>query len=48
VRGTKWLVEDSCRSTTTRVFRGVVVVRDFRRHRTILLRAGGRYVARRR
>jgi hypothetical protein len=48
VRGTKWLVEDSCRSTTTRVKRGVVKVRDFERKRTITLRAGDRYVARRR
>jgi hypothetical protein len=48
VRGTKWLVEDSCRSTTTRVKRGVVTVRDFERRRTITLRAGDRYVARRR
>ncbi len=47
VRGTKWLVEDSCRSTTTRVVRGVVAVRDFKRKRTIVLRAGDRYVARR-
>ncbi len=47
VRGTKWLVQDSCRSTTTRVVRGVVAVRDFKRKRTILLRAGDRYVARR-
>jgi hypothetical protein len=47
VRGTKWLVEDSCRSTTTRVVRGVVSVRDFKRKRTIILRAGDRYVARR-
>ncbi len=46
VRGTKWVVVDSCRSTTTRVVRGVVSVRDVRRHRTIVLRAGGRYVAR--
>jgi hypothetical protein len=48
VRGTKWLVEDSCRSTTTRVKSGVVTVRDFERRRTIRLRAGDRYVARRR
>jgi hypothetical protein len=48
VRGTTWLVEDRCRSTLTRVKHGVVKVRDFRRHRTILLRAGDRYVARRR
>jgi hypothetical protein len=48
VRGTKWLVEDRCRSTTTRVVRGVVTVRDFERRRTLRLRAGDRYVARRR
>jgi hypothetical protein len=48
VRGTKWLVEDSCRSTTTRVKQGVVSVRDFKRKKTIILRAGDRYVARRR
>jgi hypothetical protein len=48
IRGTKWLVVDRCRSTTTRVVRGVVAVRDFRRHRTILVRAGERYVARKR
>jgi hypothetical protein len=48
VRGTRWLVVDSCRSTTTRVTRGVVTVRDFKRKRTIRLKAGDRYVARRR
>jgi hypothetical protein len=48
VRGTIWLVEDSCRSTTTRVKRGVVKVRDLKRRRTIVLRAGDRYVARKR
>jgi hypothetical protein len=47
VRGTKWLVEDRCGSTLTRVVRGVVTVRDFRRRRTVTLRAGDRYVARR-
>ncbi len=48
VRGTKWLVQDSCRSTTTRVKSGVVKVRDFKRKKTITLRAGDRYVARKR
>ena len=48
IRGTKWLVEDSCRSTTTRVKRGVVKVRDFKAKRTIVVRSGGRYVARKR
>jgi hypothetical protein len=46
VRGTKWLVEDSCAGTLTRVVRGVVAVRDRVRHRTILLRAHKRYLAR--
>ena len=48
IRGTKWLVEDGCHRTITRVVHGVVAVRDFRRHKTILVRAGHRYVARRR
>jgi hypothetical protein len=46
VRGTRWLVEDRCRSTVTRVVSGVVSVRDFKRKRTVRLRAGDRYVAR--
>jgi hypothetical protein len=47
VTGTKWLVEDRCDgSTLTLVTKGVVKVRDFGRHRTVTVRAGGRYVAR--
>jgi hypothetical protein len=46
VRGTTWLVQDSCAGTLTRVVRGVVAVRDRIRHRTILLRAHRRYLAR--
>ena len=46
VRGTTWLVQDSCAGTLTRVVRGVVAVRDRVRHRTILLRAHKRYLAR--
>ena len=46
VRGTTWLVQDSCRGTLTRVARGVVAVSDRVRHRTILLRAHKRYLAR--
>jgi hypothetical protein len=47
VTGTRWLVEDRCDgSTLTRVARGVVKVRDFKRRRTVTVRAGGRYVAR--
>jgi hypothetical protein len=46
VRGTRWNVQDSCAGTLTRVVRGVVAVRDDVRHRTIVLRAGKRYLAR--
>jgi hypothetical protein len=48
VRGTIWYVEDRCGLTITRVRRGRVAVRDFVRHRTVIVRAGERYVARRR
>jgi sugar lactone lactonase YvrE len=46
VRGTRWLVEDSCAGTRTRVARGKVSVRDFVRHRTVIVRAGHSYLAR--
>ena len=46
VRGTKWLVQDSCAGTLTRVVRGVVAVRDDVRHRTLILRSGKKYLAR--
>jgi len=46
VTGTRWLVQDSCAGTLTRVTRGRVRVTDFRRGRTVTVRAGGRYVAR--
>jgi hypothetical protein len=45
VRGTKWNVKDSCAGTLTRVTRGVVAVKDFARHRTKVVRAGHRYLA---
>jgi hypothetical protein len=45
VRGTKWVVIDECDGTITRVVHGVVAVRDFRRKKTILLRAGEQYLA---
>jgi hypothetical protein len=48
VRGTKWLVEDRCTSTLTRVARGKVAVRDFVKRKTVLVKAGRKYVARRR
>jgi hypothetical protein len=46
VRGTKWLVQDSCTSTLTRVKRGKVAVRDFVKHKTVLVRKNRRYIAR--
>jgi hypothetical protein len=46
VRGTRWLVQDSCAGTLTRVAKGTVAVRDNVRHKTILLRAGRSYLAR--
>jgi hypothetical protein len=46
VRGTKWLTQDTCNSTLTLVREGTVAVRDFRRKKTIVVKAPGRYVAR--
>ena len=46
VRGTKWLVQDTCAGTLTRVTQGAVTVRDDVRKRTIVLRKGKRYLAR--
>jgi hypothetical protein len=46
VRGTKWLTQDSCGQTLTRVARGVVSVRDLVKHRTVIVRAPHRYIAR--
>ena len=46
VVGTKWLVEDRCTSTLTRVARGKVKVRDFEKDKTVFVRKGHRYIAR--
>jgi hypothetical protein len=46
VRGTIWDTIDRCDGTLTRVRRGRVVVRDFRRKRNIVVRAGKSYLAR--
>jgi hypothetical protein len=46
VRGTIWTVTDRCDGTLTTVQRGRVAVRDFRRKKTIVVRAGKRYLAR--
>jgi hypothetical protein len=45
IRGTKWLVQDRCDGTLTRVARGVVRVLDFRKHKTVNVRAGHSYLA---
>ena len=46
VRGTTWLVQDSCAGTLTRVRVGVVAVRDNVKKKTVLVRKGKRYLAR--
>jgi Ca2+-binding RTX toxin-like protein len=46
VRGTVFSVVDRCDGTLTRVRSGVVRVRDFRRRRTVTVRAGKSYLAR--
>jgi hypothetical protein len=45
VRGTIWGVRNLCSGTLTRVTRGVVTVRDFRRRKTITLFTGQSYLA---
>jgi len=45
VRGTHWLVQDRCDGTLTRVLRGVVKVQDFRKHKSVSVRAGHSYLA---
>jgi virginiamycin B lyase len=47
VRGTRWLTEDRCDGTLTRVTQGEVVVREVHRERTKVVRAGQSYLARR-
>jgi hypothetical protein len=46
VRGTRWVTTDTCAGTRTTVTQGSVSVRDLRRKRTVLVRAGHSYVAR--
>ena len=45
VRGTVWTVTDRCDGTLTKVTRGKVAVRDFRRKKTIVLKAGKSHLA---
>jgi hypothetical protein len=46
VRGTIWLTQDECDGTLTKVQRGVVQVRDFKRKKTVTVKAGHSYLAR--
>jgi len=46
VRGTIWLTQDECDGTLTKVARGTVLVRDFKRKKTVTVKAGHSYLAR--
>ena len=48
VRGTKWLVEETCRGTLVKVARGVVSVRDVRTGRSKLVRKGEQLLTKKR
>jgi hypothetical protein len=48
VRGTRWGVQDRCDGTLVAVQQGRVAVRDLVKRKTIILRAGRTYVAKRR
>jgi hypothetical protein len=45
VRGTAWDTIDRCDGTLIRAIQGVVIVRDFRLHKTITLEVGQQYLA---
>jgi hypothetical protein len=45
VRGTEWGVRDRCDGTLTVVQKGVVAVRDFTLHKTVIVKAGQTYLA---
>ena len=48
VLGTKWLVEDRCNGTLTKVLRGKVRVRDFKKKKTVVIKGPrGKYFAKR-
>jgi hypothetical protein len=46
-RGTAWVTRDRCDGTVTRVREGAVAIKDRRTGRTVIVRAGGSYLARR-
>jgi hypothetical protein len=45
IRGTIWSISDLCSGTRVRAIRDTVLVQDFVRHKTILLRPGHTYLA---
>ena len=45
VRGTKWLTQDTCKGTLTKVTAGTVNVRDIPLKKTVLVRKGKSYLA---
>jgi hypothetical protein len=45
VRGTTWLVQDTCTTTLTKVTQGVVSVKDLVKKKTVLVKKGKRYIA---
>ena len=47
VRGTEWQTVESCSGTRTVVRRGLVSVRELHRHKSVLVRAGHSYLAKR-
>ena len=46
VRGTEFLVKDSCSGTLTTVKRGTVIVRDFTLKKNVTVKAHHKYLAR--
>ena len=46
MRGTRWEMIDRCDGTLTKVQRGSVVVRDFRKKKNVVVKAGKSYLAR--
>jgi hypothetical protein len=46
VRGTKWLLTDTCTSTTVKVATGTVSVQDLVKKKTVIVRKGKHYTAR--
>ena len=45
IRGTFWLVADYCNGTLVKVRSGTVVVRDFVKNKTVVIKSGQSYFA---